>query len=131
MDTPYVGTLEIDKKGFQIPLKGVVQVYLPSSSYLTMQLTVINPTKTPIKTFLIKYDLSDMPVSTRTFLRQKIVTSDPPILRYAVHLKFVCPKAKKYYLYKNIRIVFAHRTPDDNEKLFCSSEFPGIAFSFS
>lgn len=30
MDTPYVGTLEIDKKGFQVPQKGVVQVYFSS-----------------------------------------------------------------------------------------------------
>eukprot|EP01114_Cavostelium_apophysatum_P018554 TRINITY_DN5765_c0_g1_i2.p1 TRINITY_DN5765_c0_g1~~TRINITY_DN5765_c0_g1_i2.p1 ORF type:complete len:559 (-),score=137.69 TRINITY_DN5765_c0_g1_i2:154-1830(-) len=113
-DTPYVGTIELDKKGYQVPEKGMIQ------------LTIVNPTRTPIKTFLVKYDLEGMPTSSRTFVRQKITTSDPPILRYAVHLKFICPKKtkKKFYLYKNIRIVLAHRTPDTTEVLTTTYDVP-------
>mmetsp|Transcript_11571 Transcript_11571/g.16080 ORF Transcript_11571/g.16080 Transcript_11571/m.16080 type:complete len:320 (+) Transcript_11571:42-1001(+) len=110
-ETPYVGTLELDKKGYQIPQKG------------TIQLTVINPSKTPMKTFLVKYDLEDMPPGTKTFLRQKITAGSPGVLRYAIHLKFVCPKKKKYYLYNNIRIAFAHRV-DDMEVLNQSYDMP-------
>lgn len=76
-DTPYVGTIDLNKR-LKLPPKGIVQ------------LTVINPSKTPIKTFLVKYDLSQMPAKTKTFIRQKTVTKS--LLRYAVHLKFKSSK---------------------------------------
>jgi len=104
-DTPYVGTVELDGKGYRVPQKGLIQ------------LTIFNPFNTPIKTFLVKFDLSGMTPDTKTFLRQKIVTSGSPILRYAIHLRFMCPKRKKFYLYRNIRVVFPHRVPDEMEKL--------------
>jgi hypothetical protein len=91
---------------------------------IDLQLSIRNPSQTPIKVFLVNYDLKDMPPLTKTFLRQKIVTSNPPILRYAIHLKFVCPKKKHYYLYRNIRVVFAHRVPDDMEILHVKYDFP-------
>jgi len=109
-DTPYVGTIELEKKGFKVCSKGIIQ------------LTVRNPTNTPIKTFLVKYDLTDMPPLTKTFLRQKITTS--LVLRYAIHLKFVSPKKNKYYLYKNVRVVFAHRMPDDMDASSVSYDAP-------
>lgn len=118
-DVPYVGTIKIDRKGYKVPPKGMIQI------------TISNPSNTPIKTFLVKYDLSDMPPQTKTFLRQKIVTSNPPVLRYAVHLKFVSPKKRKYYLYKNIRIVFAHRMPDDMDSLQVSYDAPNNPRYFS
>jgi hypothetical protein len=104
-DTPYVGTVELDEKGYKVPQKGLIQ------------LTVFNPKNTPVKTFLVNFDLTGMTPDTKTFLRQKIVTNDPPILRYAIHLRFVCPKRKRFYLYSNIRVVFPHRVPDEMEKL--------------
>src|SRR5688572_535651 len=71
-----------------------------------------------------------MPPYTKTFIRQKIQTSSP-VLRYAVHLKFVSPKKGRYYLYKNIRVVFAHRCPDDNEKLQIVCDYPDEPKYFS
>jgi hypothetical protein len=55
-----------------------------------------------------------MPPDTKTFLRQTIRSrSRPSILHYAVQFRIASPQKKKYYLMKNIRLVFAHRTPDD------------------
>jgi len=112
-NTPYVGTAMFDKKGYRIPVKGVIQI------------TLFNPSKTPIKTFLIQYDLSDMPAEHKTFMRQKITTSShPPILHYAVHLRFSCPKQRFYYLSKEIKFIFPHRVPDDGTELRITYDTP-------
>lgn len=61
---------------------------------------------------------------TKTFLRQKILVDDPPVLRYAIHLKVVCPKKGRYYLYSHIRIVFPIRQPDPEEKVHTILQTP-------
>ncbi|KAK9464917.1 hypothetical protein V1512DRAFT_267180 [Lipomyces arxii] len=117
--TPYVGTLDLDdyysdkpKKrhgfgGYRVPARGQVQI------------AILNPNRTAIKLFLIPYDLSDMPVGTRTFVRQKTIVRDDIAsgtgkggLRQAVHLHVACPSVGKYYLYKTIRVVFENRALD-------------------
>lgn len=121
--SPYVGQLDIPAavavkrlsspqsklakpaplEGYRIPQKGQLQIIIK------------NPNKTAIKLFLIPYDLEDMPPRTKTFLRQKSYADD--ILRYAVHIQICSPGRDKYYIFGSIRVVFANRVPDGNERL--------------
>jgi hypothetical protein len=89
--------------GYRIPKKGQLQIIIK------------NPNKTAIKLFLIPYDLEDMPPRTKTFIRQKSYSDD--ILRYAVHIQICPPCRDKFFIFGSIRVVFANRVPDANEKL--------------
>ncbi|KAI1345736.1 hypothetical protein F5Y01DRAFT_46737 [Xylaria sp. FL0043] len=106
---------------YRIPEKGQVQIIIK------------NPNKTAVKLFLVPYDLAGMEPGTKTFVRQRSYSTGPiidslpdlkgdlsadrPILRYLVHLHICCPSRGRFYLYKNIRVVFANRVPDGKEKL--------------
>ncbi|KAI1294284.1 hypothetical protein F5Y03DRAFT_373295 [Xylaria venustula] len=106
---------------YRIPEKGQIQIIIK------------NPNKTAVKLFLVPYDLAGMEPGTKTFVRQRSYSTGPiidgmpnlkgnlsadrPILRYLVHLHICCPSRGRFYLYKNIRVVFANRVPDGKEKL--------------
>jgi len=122
--SPYVGTLDIPAaiaaKRLSSPTSPLVSKPLPVEGYRIpqrgqLQIIIKNPNKTAIKLFLIPYDLSDMPPRTKTFLRQKSYADD--ILRYAVHIKICSPSRDKYFIFGRIRVVFANRVPDGNERL--------------
>ena len=86
-----------------------------------------------------------MEAGTKTFVRQRSFSAGPilekpltdnsraalpdplqhkSILRYLIHLKFCCPSKGRYYLYDNIRVVFANRVPDGNESLRNEVQLP-------
>ena len=116
-----------------------------------LQLIIKNPNKTAVKLFLVPYDLEGMLPGTKTFVRQRSYSSGPileaatlekqvdlaardplitkDILRYLVHLKFCCTAKGRFYLYENIRVVFANRVPDGKEKLRSEVQLPEPRFS--
>lgn len=134
--SPYVGQIDLEalaeksnKKfpygGYRIPQQGQLQIIIK------------NPNKTAVKLFLVPYDLRDMEPGSKTFIRQKsyapgnafldeiipatekrkVRSRDRESLRYLIHLHICCPSRGRYYLYRNIRVVFANRVPDGKEKL--------------
>ncbi|KAK5943984.1 hypothetical protein PMZ80_003265 [Knufia obscura] len=116
-----------------------------------LQIMIKNPNKTAVKLFLIPYDLSGMEAGTKTFVRQRSFSTGPiidsmqgdtsmkaamadplqdkHILRYLVHLRFCCPAKNRFYLYDNVRVVFANRVPDGKEKLRNELQLPEPKFS--
>ena len=129
--------------GYRVPRKGQIQIVVkyPNSS------------TGAIKLFLCKYDLTGLDrggKGGKTFVRQKSysVESDGNRLRYAIHLQFCSPpttsppvdlpgfrtsspaspkvhkSSPRYYLHKNIRVVFASNAVNLAEKLLVVSEGP-------
>lgn len=151
--SPYVGTVDIEAHymsllgsdedqarpsssstrprfpGYELPVRGQLQLVLK------------NPNATAIKLFLVPYDLAGLNrdgLGGKTFLRQKSYCVDRQRLRFAVHLHFCSPpvssvpgkapqtkpKAPKYYLHNNLRVVFASRALDSTEQLKIVAECP-------
>ena len=80
------GHINLGKKGYRVPLKGTIQV------------TLFNPLGTVVKMFVVRYDLSDMPPNSQTFLRQRTLYMPSDLseansedaqkwLRYLIHLR--------------------------------------------
>ena len=59
----------------------------------------------------------------------KDLLSDKQILRYLIHLKFCCLSKGKFYLYDNIRVVFANRVPEGKDKLRNEIQLPEPKYS--
>ena len=114
-----------------------------------LQIIIKNPNKTAVKLFLIPYDLSGMEPGTKTFVRQRSYSADPvidsplalksqpdvafgsgkPTLRYLIHLNICSPSKGRFYLYQQIRVVFANRVPDNKEQLRNEIQVPQPRFS--
>ncbi|RMD44174.1 hypothetical protein DV735_g995, partial [Chaetothyriales sp. CBS 134920] len=115
-----------------------------------LQVVIQNPNKTAVKLFLIPYDLGGMTAGTKTFVRQRSLSSGPvvekalstdpertvvdplsgkQIVRYLIHLKFCCLAKGRFYLHDNIRVVFANRVPEGKERLRNEIQLPEPRFS--
>ncbi|KAI4264240.1 MAG: hypothetical protein L6R42_000637 [Xanthoria sp. 1 TBL-2021] len=128
--------------GYRIPQKGQLQIVIK------------NPNKTAVKLFLVPYDLGDMPMATKTFIRQRCYSTDPifdglssvhrsepdvsfgsvppkgkPTLRYLIHVNICSPSSGRFYLYQIIRVVFANRVPDNKEQLQTEIQTPQPRYS--
>ena len=105
----------LGKRGYHIPKKGTIQV------------TIFNPNETVIKIFFIRFDMSDMPVRTQTFLRERTVAIDKfgnSYLQYLIHLSFICTKSDKLYMHNSIRLVFTSSGTDLETKITSEIEQP-------
>jgi hypothetical protein len=111
-----------------------------------LQIIIKNPNKTAVKLYLVPYNLEGMEAGTKTFVRQRSFSAGPVletplsdkshptpmsdplkdkhVLRYLIHLKFCCPAKGRFYLYDNIRVVFANRVPDGKERLRNEIQLP-------
>jgi hypothetical protein len=115
-----------------------------------LQIVIKNPNKTAVKLYLVPYSLDGMEAGMKTFVRQRSFSAGPimekpltdnpqavlpdplqhkSILRYLIHLKFCCPSKGRYYLYDNIRVVFANRVPDGKESLRNEVQVPEPRYS--
>ena len=113
-----------------------------------LQIVIKNPNKTAVKLFLIPYDLEGMEPGNKTFIRQRSYSHGPilekplsasanptpagfekPTLRYLVHIRICSPSKGRFYLYDNIRVVFANRVPDGKEKLRNEVQVPEPRYS--
>ncbi|KAI9671695.1 MAG: hypothetical protein M1831_003223 [Alyxoria varia] len=135
------------KGSYRIPQQGQLQVVIK------------HPNKTAVKLYLVPYDLTGMETGQKTFIRQRSYSAGPiidmplssrknfgtdrpeaalsnsenpddrPTLRYLIHLQICCPSRGRFYLCKNIRVVFANRVPDGKEKLRLETQVPEPRFS--
>jgi len=109
--SPYLGHINLGKKGYRVPEKG------------TLQLTLFNPLGTVVKMFVVMYDLSDMPPNSQTFLRQRTLymPSDESDshedaqkwLRYLIHLRLASSKSGKIYLHTDVRMIIFRKSDLD------------------
>lgn len=110
--SPYLGHINLGKRGYRVPDKG------------TLQVTLFNPLGTVVKMFVVLYDLSDMPPNSQTFLRQRTLymPSDDvdsssgntqKWLRYLIHLRFASSKSGKIYLHTDMRMIIFRKSDLD------------------
>ncbi|KAG8225558.1 hypothetical protein J437_LFUL002075 [Ladona fulva] len=116
VSTPYLGHINLGRKGYCVPRSGTVQV------------TLFNPLGTVVKMFVVLYDLSDMPALSQTFLRQRTLyvpasssedysrPGNPEAhkwLRYLIHLRFSSSKSGRIYLHTDIRMIIFRKSDLD------------------
>ncbi|XP_063237686.1 atos homolog protein A isoform X2 [Bacillus rossius redtenbacheri] len=112
---PYLGHINLGKKGYHVPRSGTIQV------------TLFNPLGTVIKMFVVMYDLGDMPANSQTFLRQRTLYMPASVaaassrlpdnpqkwLRYLIHLRFSSSKSGRIHLHSDIRMIICRKSDMD------------------
>jgi hypothetical protein len=119
-NVPYVGLIDLDHclrrhvsrskyksrkdsrdrpPGYRIPPAGTIQVVIK------------NAHRSIVKVFLVRYDISEMPIESRSLIRHKQhYPADgirPKSLRYALQLPVVCCGKGRHYLSGALRVVFS------------------------
>lgn len=107
--SPYLGYCSLEqfgRKGYHIPKKG------------TFQATLFNPQGTVVRVFVVRFDVSEMPPSSQTFLRQRtfFMPSDCPVesaqrswLRYLIHIRLATDRRGRLYVHTDIRMLFSQK----------------------
>lgn len=106
---PYAASIQIPNERFRISSSGV------------LQMTLCNPNNTPIKIFVVHYDLSSMTPNSKTVLRQITQTVSSHILQYAIQFVITRTKHRRFYINNSIRVVFPHRLSDESVEVLCNS----------
>lgn len=119
VSTPYLGHINLGKKGYTVPRAGTIQV------------TLLNPLGTVVKMFVVQYDLTDMPPQATTFLRQRTLylpagCNEKDIteakmhsqalqkhLRYLIHLRFSTSRSGRISLHTDIRMIIFRKSDLD------------------
>lgn len=127
--SPYLGIFKIPKtraakRGYQIPKSGHIQ------------LTLFNPEGSVVRIFSIPYDYSEMPPSSKTILRQRIMLASSKRLKYLIHLRISSSRSGKMFLYSEIRLIFTTvnqvcqtDSASDKEEFITQLEHPSPKFS--
>ncbi|XP_017784073.1 PREDICTED: protein FAM214A isoform X2 [Nicrophorus vespilloides] len=112
VSSPYLGHINLGRKGYNVPKTGTIQV------------TLFNPLGTVVKMFVIMYNLADMPPNSQTFIRQRTLYMPtnchdkelewgPKWLRYLIHLRFMSSKSGRIYLHSDIRMIIFRKSDVD------------------
>lgn len=107
--SPYLGHCSLEplsRKGYHTPKKG------------TLQATLFNPQGTVVRIFVVRFDVSEMPPSSQTFVRQRtfFMPADCPLenaqrswLRYLIHLRLATDRRGRLYIHTDIRMLFSQK----------------------
>ncbi|KAJ3229237.1 hypothetical protein HDU81_005530 [Chytriomyces hyalinus] len=153
-DSDFDGELEFRKNwigGFRIPAKGQLQIIIKNAADTAVKVFLLPydfrdmPPNT--KTFLRQktYTIAKPSSSSTTTkvspsvpssnCRRTSITSVPPCspvsptrdhLRDAIHIHFQCTSRKRIYITRTVRVVFAHRGLESDEKVRTVTEGPGV-----
>lgn len=108
--SPYLGTCSLEslgKRGYRVPKSG------------TIQATLFNPQDTVVKVFVIAYDMSDMPPSSQTFIRQRTFLAtdgDEKAEKHLVnliHFRLATDRRCRLYLHTDVRMLFSQNNTLD------------------
>ncbi|KAJ1363115.1 hypothetical protein KIN20_022882 [Parelaphostrongylus tenuis] len=108
--SPYLGTCSLGslgKHGYRVPKQG------------TIQATLFNPQDTVVKVFVVTYDVTDMPQSSQTFIRQRTFLGnddDSNVDKHLVnliHLRLATDRRCRLYLHTDIRMLFSQKNTLD------------------
>ncbi|VDO53060.1 unnamed protein product [Haemonchus placei] len=97
----------LGRRGYRIPKQG------------TIQATLFNPQDTVVKVFVVTYDMSDMPPSSQTFIRQRTFLGTDENLKAEkhlvnlIHFRLATDRRCRLYLHTDVRMLFSQNNTLD------------------